>query len=37
MWAVIAGVGVGFAYTMSPLTVIAIGLLFPCGRVVSPI
>ena len=32
MWAVIAGIGVGFAYTMSPLTVIAIGLLFPLWR-----
>ena len=32
MWAVIAGLGVGFAYTMSPLTVIAIGLLFPLWK-----
>lgn len=32
MWAVTAGIAVGFAYTMSPLTVIAIGLLFPLWK-----
>jgi len=31
-WAVIAGVAVGLAYTLSPLTVIAIGLLFPLWK-----
>ena len=32
MWAVTAGIAVGFAYTMSPLTVIAIGLLCPLWK-----
>ena len=28
-WALAAGVAVGFAYTLSPVTIIVIGLLFP--------
>ena len=32
MWAVTAGILVGFAYTMSPLTVIAIALLVPLWK-----
>jgi hypothetical protein len=32
MWAVTAGIAVGFAYTMSPLTIIAIGLLLPLWK-----
>jgi hypothetical protein len=32
MWAVVAGIGVGFAYTLSPMTVIAIALLFPLWK-----
>jgi len=32
MWAVVAGIAVGFAYTLSPLTVIALGLLFPLWK-----
>ena len=35
MWAVTIGIGVGFAYTMSPLTVIAVGLLVPLWRVAA--
>jgi len=32
MWAVTVGIPVGFAYTLSPLTVIAIGLLVPLWK-----
>ena len=32
MWAVVAGIGVGFAYTLSPMTVIATALLFPLWK-----
>jgi hypothetical protein len=31
-WAIVAGVAVGFAYTLSPLSVIVMGLLFPLWR-----
>ena len=32
MWAVVTGVGVGFAYTMSPLTVLFVAMLLPLWR-----